>query len=71
MKFYYSNKIAAPGGSTLIHSDGCQNLPGILEREYLGMFPNGILASCSAIEKLKSAKVKVCKCCADKDSVSS
>lgn len=65
MKFYYSGKSPNTQGVILVHADDCSSLPDVLERIYLGIFPNGNLAITSAREKLQLTKVKICKCCGE------
>lgn len=64
MKFYYSGKNPDVRGTIMVHADDCKSLPEVLERIYLGIYPNPNLAILSAKEKLQLTRVKVCKCCA-------
>ncbi|SDS13127.1 hypothetical protein [Gramella sp. MAR_2010_147] len=63
MKFYYSGKSPDIHGVIMIHADDCKSLPDVLNRVYLGIFPNGNLATSSAIVKLQLSKVNICSCC--------
>lgn len=63
MKFYYSGKNPDVRGTIMVHADDCESLPEVLDRIYLGIYPNSHLAILSAKEKLRLSRVKVCKCC--------
>lgn len=63
MKFYYSGKQPDVQGIIMVYADSCKNLPDVLGRIYIGMFPNSNLAMETAQKKLQLAKVKICKCC--------
>lgn len=69
MQYYYSSKRPDSHGVIRVHGENCQELPDILTRIYLGIFPNGNLAMLSAREKFQLEKVKVCRCCLAKESV--
>ena len=65
MQYYYSSKNPDTRGVIRVHAEKCQDLPDVLARIYLGIFPNSGLAMSSAKEKLQLTKVKVCVCCTD------
>ncbi|MUP42036.1 hypothetical protein [Christiangramia aestuarii] len=70
MQYYYSSKKPDIGGHIRVHAQNCVELPDILARIYLGIFPNSNLAVASAREKLQLTRVKVCNCCTDQDLIS-
>jgi len=63
MKFYYSGKVPDAWGDIMVYADNCKSLPDVLERVYIGIFPNSFLAIENAQQKLQLSKVKICKCC--------
>ncbi|QYA24267.1 hypothetical protein G3I01_01650 [Gramella sp. MT6] len=63
MQYYYTRKNPDARGVIQVHADRCKDLPEILERVYLGIFPNSSLAMNSAKEKLQLTKVRICTCC--------
>ncbi|MCG9970873.1 hypothetical protein [Christiangramia crocea] len=65
MKFYYSGKNTNTQGVIMVHSEDCKALPDVLQRIYIGMFPNSNLAITSAKQKLQLTRVKVCTCCVE------
>lgn len=65
MKFYYSAKNPDFRGKFMIHGDDCNDLPDVLERVYLGIFPNATLALTKAQEHLQLDKLGICKCCSE------
>ena len=67
MQYYYSSKVPDARGVIRIHAESCKELPDVLARVYLGIYPNGNLALSSVKEKLQLTKVKVCKCCTEQD----
>ncbi len=44
MQYYYSGKNPDVQGVIQVHADNCKDLPEIIERIYLGIFPNANLA---------------------------
>lgn len=70
MQYYYSSKNPDSLGIIRVHAENCANLPEVLGRIYLGIYPNGNLAVASAREKLQLTKVRVCNCCTEQDLVS-
>ncbi|WP_156888641.1 hypothetical protein [Christiangramia echinicola] len=65
MQYYYSSKNPDSLGVIRVHAEKCRELPDVLTRIYLGIFPNSSLAISTAKEKLQLTKVRVCNCCVD------
>ncbi|MBT8294913.1 MAG: hypothetical protein KJO51_00685 [Gramella sp.] len=65
MQYYYTSRKPDAQGAISVHAEKCRDLPHVLSRIYLGIYPNGSLAKQSAIENLQLTKVRICKCCLD------
>ena len=67
MQYYYSSKEPDALGVIRIHGENCKDLPHVLSRIYLGIYPNANLALTSVKEKLQLTRVKICKCCLEEN----
>ena len=65
MQYYYTSKNPDARGVISVHAEKCKELPHVLSRIYLGLYPNVHLAMQSAKENLQLTKVRVCNCCLD------
>ncbi|MCH4821866.1 hypothetical protein ML462_01660 [Gramella lutea] len=67
MQYYYSSKKPNALGIVKVHAENCKDLPDVLGRIYLGIFPNGNLALASVREKFQLTNAKICSCCVDQN----
>ncbi len=67
MQYYYSSKYPDERGIIKVHAEGCKDLPDVLGRVYLGIYPNGNMALSSVKEKLQVSRAKICKCCLEEN----